>query len=307
MRIIRASLRVSLLGGGCDRPEYYVSHGATVVSFALDRSIYLTYNVRPTGGYRLSYSQTEELDDLCDARHTLVRAAAEQYGPLPPCTLSIVSDLPAGTGLGSSSALSVALVKMFGKSTQPAGLASEAYYLERQVADVGFQDSLPASFGGLRIYRADRNGRVVASDRLTDLERMVEDYGVLLYTGQMHDTATVIKRWNDQPAILKAIHDLADGFTQELSTMTPRRLAEYLHATWQLKSAISGVSNRTLDEQYSRALDSGALGGKLLGSGSGGCWFFIVERDHRQAVIDRFGMAVIPFRISAVGCTDVYI
>ena len=90
MIVVKAPLRVSLFGGGTDIPEYYQEHGSTIVSFALDKSIYVIHNPRPSGGYRLAYSKVEELDSLEEAKHTIVKAWATKQGSIPPCTLSII-------------------------------------------------------------------------------------------------------------------------------------------------------------------------------------------------------------------------
>jgi D-glycero-alpha-D-manno-heptose-7-phosphate kinase len=112
MKIVRAPLRVSLFGGGTDLAPFVDEHGSTIISFAIDKYMHLIWNPRPTGGCHLGYSQVEELDTLKDAQHTLVREAAQRYGIEEPCTLTIVSDVPKGTGLGSSSALAVCLMRL---------------------------------------------------------------------------------------------------------------------------------------------------------------------------------------------------
>jgi D-glycero-alpha-D-manno-heptose-7-phosphate kinase len=332
MKIVRAPLRVSLFGGGTDYPHYYEEHGSTIVSFAIDRHIYVTWNDRPTGGCRVSYSQVEELEKLADAEHTLVRAVAEQYPPrgrragIPePCTLTITSDIPKGTGLGSSSALAVALCNLVDATFyEDMHLAHVAYVLERGVSpNVGCQDHLPAAFGGFNVYHIGQ-GRDAAlveyrgSQELTTWKRLhaamslrvealpahcraiIDRFGLLLYTGESRDSGPQMRRWRGDRN-LPAIHQLADRMAGCVDHWSPQSLAEALDETWQAKRKVGGVSNPAFDEQYQTALGAGAWGGKLCGAGGGGCWFFLVPREKRQAVIDALGMAEIPFQVSEKG------
>ena len=291
-------------------PEYYEKWGCTIISFAVDLSMYLVHNSRPTGGFRLTYSEVEELSTLTTAKHTLVRQAALDYGIDKPCTLSIISDVPKGTGLGSSSALAVALAQMFSprKVEHQTGLAKAAYELERKVSPVGIQDHLAASWGGFRVYHIQQNGKVDASRvRLFDFEQMMEQYGVLFYTGLMRDANPILKTWSRSENKLHQIKDLADSAEQELKTLTPKRLGELLHVTWTMKKKIGGVSNPELSAQYDKAIGLGAIGGKLLGAGGGGCWFFLVPPQKRKELIDGLGLTCIPFGINGVGAVETYV
>ncbi|GAF68169.1 unnamed protein product, partial [marine sediment metagenome] len=169
MKIIRAPLRVSLFGGGTDLDPYCSEHGSTIISFAINRHIYLTWNDRPTGGCRLSYSQVEELELLRDAEHTLVREAVKDGIP-EPCTLTIVSDLPAGTGLGSSSALAVALGCLtYPETWAGAPLVQHAREIEQPHSLAGWQDYLPATYGGFNIYHVAPKGVSVPMFRYAKL------------------------------------------------------------------------------------------------------------------------------------------
>ncbi|MBD3299839.1 MAG: hypothetical protein GF347_00625, partial [Candidatus Moranbacteria bacterium] len=149
MKIVRSPLRVSLFGGGSDLPAYYEKHGGLIISFAIDRCISLIHNDRPTGGCRLSYSKVEEVKNWREVEHDLVRAYAEYNHILLPATITIVGDVPKGTGLGSSSALSLALAMMYYKNPYDMKVHLPLWKVAKRFEEytnphVGIQDFLPA-------------------------------------------------------------------------------------------------------------------------------------------------------------------
>ena len=303
MKVVRAPLRVSLFGGGTDRTAYCSRYGSTIVSFAIDRYLYVVWNDRPTGGCRLSYSEVEELDTLWEAQHTLVRAAAQRFGIKEPCTLTIVSDVPKGIGLGSSSALSVSLCKLAGPQEK---WPWAAVHLEQSVSpQVGWQDHMPAFFGGFRIYRM-REGSMRTYGLPQTYTDIVNRYGMLLYTGLTRDAAAVLKQWTTTET-LHRIRELAEWEVAEMLApgIDPEerriRLGNALAETWRLKKSIPGVCGDGLKAQYRAALNSGALAGKLCGAGAGGCWFFLVPPEKREAVVKAVGLREIPFQVSEKG------
>lgn len=305
MRIAKAPLRVSLFGGGTDLPEYCIEHGSTIISFAIDKYVFLCWNQRPTGGCRLTYGRVEEVSSLTTVKHTLVQAAAERYGIPEPCTLSIVSDVPKGTGLGSSSVLAVLLTYMFsGSGTHSAHLAQEAYHLERSVSPVGVQDHLPAVYGYGNVYNIF--GTMATRKPVPrGLVRLIEQNGLLLYTNRSRKAEKILRSWAEQVDTLKEIQALAQYIAGKLDGITLLELSQYLEQTWELKSRVPGVVDDELFLQYQRACDAGALGGKLLGAGDGGCWFFLVTARNRQSVIDTLSLPEIPFRVVQSGVREV--
>lgn len=305
MLVVRAPLRISLFGGGTDIPEYYEKHGSIIVSLAVDRSIWLIRNARPTGGYRISYSRVEELDTPLDARHTLVRACAERFCELLPSTLTIIGDVPQGTGLGSSSALSVALCRMaVAGSMEPDELAARAFGLERSVSPVGLQDFLPAVYGGFNTYVIGKDSTVSVRPMPDHTWKLVESHGLLLYTGIDREANSILEGLKTEVDSLHYIRALAGTMAASADNWTPERLGMALDATWQEKRTISGVTNVALDTQYLSALAAGAIGGKLCGAGGGGCWFFVVPPSERHDVKEVLGLTEIPFRISKTGIKE---
>jgi len=274
-------------------------HGGLVLSFALTRYMYVTHNPRPTGGYRVTYSEVEELERLQDARHTLVAELARWYS-FPPCTLTMVADVPKGTGLGSSSALSTCLVRAADERVEGEALAQRAYRLERGVSPVGWQDCLPAVYGGFNAYHLD--GKSVKVEGLgKHWARFVEEYGLLLYTGKARQANDVLPTWSKSENELQAIKELARKVLYDLYLMARQEFAAHLNNTWELKRAIGGVSDPALDEQYGMAREAGALAGKLCGAGSGGCWFFLCPPERQQSVVEALELPIIPFKVERQG------
>jgi D-glycero-alpha-D-manno-heptose-7-phosphate kinase len=296
MIVVKSSLRVSLFGGGTDFPSYYEEHGSTIISFALNLRMHTVWNKRPTGGCRLSYSRVEELPSLRDAEHTIVRACANEHGFAEPCTLTIISDVPAGTGLGSSSALSVTLCELMSLEDVP----HAAFALERSISPVGIQDHLPAFYGGFRVYD-------IKPDSITStlvprgISNLVQAYGLLLYTGKNRDANKILGNWEKDTGILKDIQVLALDVKRNLDTISIGGLSHYLSHTWKIKSSIKGVVDDTLLSQYNEAINNGALAGKLLGAGGGGCWFFLAHPSVHNRITDSLGLTRLPFAISETG------
>jgi len=307
MKVIRAPLRVSLFGGGTDLDPYCSQYGSTIISFAINRYMHLTWNDRPTGGCRLSYSVVEELDTLRDAQHTLVRETAQRHGILEPCTATIVSDVPKGTGLGSSSALAVTLMKLSHPKYVPNSLWRLAARVEQAHSKAGWQDYLPATYGGFNVYRIPGGPSGVGVEfniehqPIPRLVSLINGYGLLLYTGGTRSADSILGSWKKSEDQLHAIKHLAGEVAKHISTLGPDALGAALNETWELKRSISGVSDPILNRQYALAMVNGALGGKICGAGAGGCWFFLVEPENRQRVIDALGLCEIPFQVAEKG------
>jgi len=302
VRIIRAPLRVSLFGGGTDLPSYYEKHGGLVISFALKQYIYVAYNKRPGPTSRLSYSVTEEVGSLTTVNHSLVRKVAEECGFDEPCTLSIIGDVPKGTGLGSSSALTVALLELAGPWVPSMELADLAFQTERSCFPrVGRQDHLPAVFGWVRKYEFSHDGRVRVVPLSSSWSKTIESYGLLLYTGIDREAEKVLLSWSESEKHIKRIHKLAKRVAEWKDCPSPQYLGHMLDISWRLKRKIPGVATERLNLQYEIAKDRGAYGGKLCGAGGGGCWFFIAPPNTHQKIVEALDLPQIPCEVSQNG------
>lgn len=239
---------------------------------------------------------------LMRARHTLVSETARRFGEMPPCTLTIISDVPKGTGLGSSSSLSVALCSLMLGEVDERSLVEYAYGLEIGVnPGIGIQDFLPPIFGGFNIYNINPNANLDVKrvpDRLWDI---VNTRGLLLYTGINRESSRVLKSLRSPRAMteyLSRIQGLASVVADNIESMTPETLGHALNLTWKFKSSIAEVSSLELNKQYDEAISAGAIGGKLCGAGAGGCWFFIVPPNRRDSIKKALGLTEISFQIS---------
>jgi len=178
--------------------------------------------------------------------------------------------------------------------------------VERAISYAGWQDYLPATFGAFNTYHIKGAGhgigttveRVSISSNTTDL---INHYGLLLYTGETRAADSVLPSWQESTDQLHRIKALADEVAEQIDTISVEHLSQYLNATWVLKREIGSVTNPVFNRQYGVAIASGAMGGKLCGAGAGGCWFFLVHPERRDAVKEALGLREIPFQVSQKG------
>lgn len=321
MIVSRAPLRFSLGGGGTDLPAYYERFGGFVVSAAIDRYVYVTANTRFYDDIRLAYSETEIVSDVRAIRHRIFREALRMTGIGKGIELTSVADLPANSGLGSSSSFTVALLnalhtykREFVSSRQ---LAEEACELEmlRLGDPVGKQDQYMAAFGNVTALVIDRDGHVearplaVKPEVLEELERNL----LIVYTGVERPARTVLAeqgnrlREGDAAALARMhrIKALGRDVHRLLLRGTIDEYGELLHEHWTEKRGLaSTISDPALDAIYDAALRAGALGGKLMGAGGGGFFMFYVRADARRRVweaLEQQQLRILRFRFDMDG------
>jgi D-glycero-alpha-D-manno-heptose-7-phosphate kinase len=299
----RAPLRISLGGGGTDLPSYYREHGGFLVAGAIDKYVYMLTHTVFQRRYRMKYAQMEEVDSPAEIRHPIMREALMRHWRGSPLEIAIVADVPAGTGMGSSGSFAVALLKGLAHarrtSTTPAALAEAACEIEIDVLGepVGKQDPYVAAHGGICSYTFNRDGsvEVVPLELDPTALRLLRERLLLFYTGESRSASTVL---TDQDERTKAgdaemLENLAK--TKELGLRSRDLLlssdldsyAELMHEHWLNKRArSSGMATARIDDLYTLARRSGAIGGKLVGAGGGG--FLLVytrnPSDTRQAM-----------------------
>jgi len=302
MIISQTPVRISFFGGGSDFPEYYEKHGAAVLSTAINKFAYLTVGYLSSFfDYRIkiSYSRSETVSRVEEIGHPAVRACLEFMGIDSNIEINYISDLPARTGLGTSSSFVVGLLNSLhaylGRRASTRQLAREAVYVERELVgeNVGVQDQYAAAHGGFN-YISFRSGGdirvepvVCPPDRVTTLD----DNLMLFYTGIQRYSENIQKhhvaRLEDNTAHLGRLVEMAREALEIVSS--PRAdlddFGRLLHEGWQLKRSLgTKVSNPEIDEMYEAALSAGALGGKLLGAGGGGFLLVYAGEDSRPKV-----------------------
>lgn len=321
MIITKTPLRISLAGGGTDMVEFYKEHGGAVVSFSIDKYIYVMLNKKFDGGVRVSYSVTENVNEPEQLKHDLVREALKAYDVKGVEVVS-VADIPGGgTGLGSSSSFSVGLLlalnRYSGKPTNrhPGVLAEAAYYLERGLAGhtVGKQDHYAAAYGGLRFYEFESDDAVLVRPiKLSETNLNMLQYNMLLFwVGKTRHADTILKQqaknikdgWVDIGMIKTGAYRLFDDLDHDDIS----KVGDHLRVNWKHKKQMAmGICPKDIEMYYNRALIAGAEGGKLCGAGGSGFLLFYAPYEHHDAIEKAVGLRRVPFKISNEGAQIIY-
>ncbi len=323
MIITRTPFRMSFFGGGTDMQEFFIEHGGAVLSTTFDKYVYV--NVRHLPGFfdyrnQVTYSRIERVASISDIEHPAVRNAMEMLD-MHDLIVNYDADLPARTGLGSSSSFAVGMLNSFyalkGKYAGKRKLADDAIYLERILCDEagGWQDQIAAAFGGMNRIEFTGNGYEVHPVIIhPDRKKKLNDNLMMVFTGFARFSAEIQaetkKHIQDQTKQLLEMKSLVYQ-AEEILEDKHRDLNEFgrlLDCTWKLKRQTgSKVSTGTIDMMYQKAVNAGALGGKLLGAGGGGFLVFYVEKDKRQNVRKELeGLLEIPFKFENMGTEIIY-
>lgn len=321
MIITRTPFRMSFFGGGTDMPEFFREHGGSVISTTFDKYCYVTARHLPRFFDYTSeavYSRIERVSDPSEFDHPAIRNAMAMLD-MREVRVSYEADLPARSGLGTSSSFAVGLLNAFhcmkGTYASKERLAREAIRLEREVCGEagGWQDQVAAAYGGLN--RIDFEGDsfsvrpvVISNERRRELESSL----LMFFTGFTRLSSEVQRenRVADKTAQLLEMLSLVDEAEATLTDKS-RPLSGFgrlLDETWRLKRGTgSRVSTGPIDALYARGLSAGALGGKLLGAGGGGFLVFYAEPDARASVRDALSdLLYIPFEFESDGASVVY-
>ncbi len=298
MFISRTPFRVSLFGGGTDLPCFYSCEQGAVISMTINKYVFITVSHRFDDSLRLSYSQTEIVNSLDEVRHPLFREAMRYVGVKSGVEVTSIADVPGGTGLGSSSSFTVALLHALyahgGCYRTARELAEGACHIEMDILSepIGKQDQYAAAFGGLRRYQFNPDGSVfvdpvICSDRVKHdlLDRLL-----FFYLGGSRDARSVLKKQCESApskfAQLSTIRSLVEDCWRILVNKGDvRKLGELMHYAWTCKRALAdNVSTARIDELYERGRKAGAAGGKVLGAGGNGFLMLFCEPDLQNAV-----------------------
>lgn len=320
MIITSTPLRISFFGGGTDYPQWYREHGGAVLSTTIDKRCYISCRrLPPFFEYhsRISYSKVENVQANSEIEHPSVRACLNYMGIEDGIEIHHVADLPARTGLGTSSAFTVgmllALYALRNEMRDKRSIAAEAIHVERDLLreTVGSQDQVSVAYGGFNRINFGQDDsvevkRIVAPNgRLAALESRL----ALYFTGFSRTASEIaqeqIKATPSKQRELAAMQDLVEEGEQIL--MDSRRdiddFGRLLHEGWRIKRGLtSKISNSSIDEIYEAGLEAGALGGKLLGAGGGGFMLFYVSPERREELRARLNrLLCVPFSFSSQG------
>lgn len=317
MIISRTPVRVSFCGGGTDLPAYYEGSeaGGLVTSMALAKHIHVTVNKRFDNSVRVGYSRTEIVDDFEVLEHELVREAMRLTGVTSGVEITTIADIPSrGTGLGSSSTLTVGLLNALhhfaGRSPDAAQLAEEACRIEIDILGqpIGRQDQYAAAFGGANQIAFLSDDTVVVTPLAFDAAGLESNY-FLVYTGMTRKASGILARQSassdKKRSDLDALREQAVSVRNALEAGDHAAVGALLDASWQIKrTLVDGITGGALDDLYTDVMDRGATGGKLLGAGGGG--FFLFQGDASLAAEIARDHKVLPLELDAAGSTIIF-
>jgi D-glycero-alpha-D-manno-heptose-7-phosphate kinase len=318
--ITQTPYRVSFAGGGTDLPAFYEQEFGAVFSVAIRKHMYVTLGHRFEPSIRAAYSRTEIVDDFEHLQHTIMREALRLTGVTSHLEIVTIGDVPAGTGMGSSSTLAVGLLHALhaykGTLINRHRMAEEACKIEIDILKkpIGRQDQYAAAFGGVNYIRFNPDHSVdvepvpVKAQTLEEIEKHV----LVLYTNQSRDADGILKQQSqgtrDKMSILKSMRDLAWEMSKSVSGQADlKEFARLLHEGWILKRSLGfGITDERVDKWYAAARNAGAMGGKLLGAGGGGFLLLFAPPDCHEQIrtaldhprelefgIDRLGSRII--------------
>jgi len=307
MIITRSPLRISLGGGGTDLPSYYREHSGFVISAAIDKYVYITLHDTFEREFIVKYSKTEHVQSVEEIKHPIIREALKLVPvSVPHLEVVSMSDIPAGTGLGSSSSFTVALLRALHTHNKEfisrQELAEEACSIEidRLGEPIGKQDQYISSFGGITSFLFNPDGRVVVHPLQIDRDTLynLEDNLLLFFTGFTRSASAILTEQDSRTkggdaAMIGHLHQIKQlGYDSKkaLEAGDLRAFAGIMHQHWELKKQRSGsMTNSRIDECYELARANGALGGKLIGAGGGGFLLFYTEDKTRLRRVMRDG------------------
>ena len=324
MIITKTPFRMSFFGGGTDMEEYFRENGGAVLSTTFDKYCYV--NVRHLPRFfewsnELTYSKTEKTKTIEEIQHPAIRNAMKMLD-MHELRLTYEADLPARSGLGTSSSFAVGMLNAFyalkGKYADKKKLADEAIYLERVLCDEagGWQDQIAASFGGFNRINFNSDGYEVHPVIISpERKRRLNDNLMMFFTGFTRFSSDVQKKNKvgeneDKKARLNKMYELVDE-AEAILTDKHRDLDDFgrlLDTTWRLKKGTgSAVSTGSIDELYEKGMQAGALGGKLLGAGGGGFLVFYVQPEKQEKVRAAMkDLMYIPFKFEDGGTQVIY-
>ena len=320
MIITRTPFRISFFGGGSDFPEWFVEHSAQVIGTSIDKYCYISCRYLPPffdHKFRLVYSQIENVKEINEIKHSAIRAVLDSFHWEQGLEIHHDGDLPARSGLGSSSAFTVGLLNTLyalkGEHRSVEHLSKEATYIEQTVLQecVGCQDQILVAHGGLNHIKFSSDGKHIVSPLIVTPERKesLNDHLMLFFTGISRIASEIekskIENFCDNEQKIQTIIEISEAAISVLQSKKESidDFGILLDESWRYKKALSTqVSNEKIDDAYDASKKAGALGGKLLGAGGGGFLLLFVPPVFQAAVKEVLkGYVHVPFKFESSG------
>ena len=322
MIITQTPFRLSFAGGGTDLEAFYKHDFGAVFSVTLNHHIYVTVHRRFEDNFRVSYSKTEFSNTVSEIPHELVRESMLSASINQPLEVTTIADVPAGTGLGSSSTLTVGLLNAFravgGSVSSCDKLAELACGIEIDTLGnpIGKQDQYAAAFGGMNYMRFNSDG-TVRVDRIPcerEVIKHIESHSLMVYTDQQRSASKILEKQTqgtvDKLAVLTEMRDMAGEMKNIVSSgANMQDFGRLLDDGWRLKRSLGfGITNGLIDDWYEAAKKAGAIGGKLLGAGGGGFLYFIAPPERHERIVAALGNPkTLPVSFDSQGSRVVFI
>jgi D-glycero-alpha-D-manno-heptose-7-phosphate kinase len=317
--ITKTPYRISLFGGGTDHPSWYRKHGGEVISFAIDKYCYISTRILPPffdHKYRIAYSKVETVNDFKKILHPVVREAIRKFSPNLSLEIHHDGDLPARTGIGSSSAFTVGLINSLlilqDKLISSRELANEAIELEQidLMENVGSQDQIACTLGGMNYIKFGGNldWEATPITLSSNFQESITNRIVMIYTGitrmssdiQANLLIDLDKKLTTMQRTTELTQECRNIFEEEGDLDL---IGDMLVESWSLKREMNNLAiTPALDDVWNKAKLAGALGGKVLGAGGGGFCMFWVKEDGREEFLNNFNLGTyVPVQISKTG------
>lgn len=322
MIISKAPFRISFAGGGSDLQSFYANNGhGAVVSTTIDKYMYIMLHPYFHDKIRIKYSRLEDVDDINDIVHPIIREALKLVKLEKGIEIASIADVPAGTGIGSSSSFTVSILHALyayqGKYITKETLARESCEIEIDILKepIGKQDQYAASYGGLNYIQFNSDGTVFVEPILCDpaVKRKLMKNLLMFYVGNDRKAGEVLCEQKENMKdvekykLVKEMVQLTKELKASLNRGKVNCLGEILHQGWLLKKELAGgISNPMLDEYYETALKAGAIGGKLLGAGGGGFFLFYCELKYQNALRKVLNLKELTFDFDMEGAKLIY-
>lgn len=323
MIVSKAPLRISLAGGGSDLPSFYRLEEGQVFSFAIDKYVYIACHELFSGGLRLSYSKTETVNSIMEISHPLIRETLKFLNFEESVEIGSFADVPGfGTGLGSSSAFTVALlaaIREFSKMNFDSKFLAESasiVEIERCNEPIGKQDQYASAYGGINHIIFHKNNTVTVNQVSSEgTSNFLEQTIALFYLGAGRNSSSILKHQNKamqnengKVELVKKIRDRVPEIMQSVMEQDVIKMAKIIRDSWEDKKSLqSQISNPSIDEAIFRAISAGALAAKVVGAGGGGFLMVVVDPENRDEFFDQFHiLRHLPFKLSKTGAEIVF-